>query len=553
MRTTLFTILVLCGALLLPTAPSAAQDAAALVRQKQFRGALELLRKDLGGRPSRDALNLATRACLGLELPDSAFLFAQRSLEDKETNEALLLLTMAAREAGKKELAMDAARKLVKADGKNPRAMAEAGATAAACDSLNLATRWLIAARELNPAEPAVHEYLGDVYFKQSVFELAKGEYLDALKYDSLNLSPRWKLARVMRKQNQINEALAEYRKIYQIDSTKIDAILESGNLFYTYNQFGSAAQNYLAYLAKNPSNAKARFYAGKSLFLAKNYYAQAIEVLKPLEQENPPNVEALRLMAQSFYRLGRYEEAAAMYEKVIAAAPPSATDLAELGTAYARLKKYPEAVDRLNQSLRFDSTGTETLWELGQTYYKMDDFENAIGAYRRTLLRDSTFAPAWINIGYAQFRLTRYDSAALSFGNFIRMKPDNIAGYLWLGRTWAQADSLHLEEPAYLKVVEIGETDTAKYHQERGEAFYSLAYLKAKQKEFRPATEFINKAIAIEPDNADYWVMLAQIHAQQNKVKEAEAAVRKALKLEPGNKNALKLLKILQTPQPPK
>lgn len=527
------------------------QNTEAYIKQREYRQALEALRPQLGPRADRDILNLATRACLGLRQFDSAYLFAKRSLEEKENAQSLLLFTISAREANKVSEAFAAAHKLVRIDSNNPIAIVEAGATAVAADSLNLATKWLIAARELNPNEPTVHEYLGDVYFKQTVYELAKGEYQDALRLDSSKLGPRWRLARIAVKQKQFNEALTEYRKILQIDSTEYEAYFESANLYYAARQYNSAIANYLKYLQNVPENAKARVLAAKAHNALKQY-GQVIDILHPIENAHPPNVDVFRLLAEAHFRSAKYEHASMYFDKLLASGQGTSEDYQFRGVALSRLQKMPEAISDLQKAIELDPNNGDAHFELGLIYYRATDYENALTHYRKKAELDTTSLSALLNIGYTEFQLERYDSAATTFKKITTMKSDNLNGFLWLGRSYAQLDSLMLEEGAYQRVIELGLLDTMKYKKERAEAHFSIGYLKAKQNQQAAAIDHLKLAIQIDDTNADTFTLLAQVYAQMNKRKEATDACKKALKLDPKNANAQKLLQALQQPPPP-
>lgn len=550
----IFIYLFLCVLFFFPHTNTFAQtkEAELLLKQKQYRKALELVRPELASRATKEILNIAARACLGLHKADSAYDFAQRSMEEKESPEALLLLTRSARESNHIDVALPTAHKLVKVDSKNSVAMAEAGATAVLADSLYLATRWLIAARELNPNEPTVHEYLGDVYFKQTVYELAKGEYLDALRLDSLNIDPRWKLARVAIKQKQVNEALNEYRKIYQIDSTEIEALLEIANLYYANAMYTSAAPFYLKYIQKSPENVKARILAARTLAALKQYN-QVIEILKPVEKDQQQNVDLLRSISEAYYKMGQSENASAYYEKVVATGKGTSEDYQQLGTSYAREKKYSEATASLLKAIELDSLNGEAHFELGSVYYKNGDFETALKYYRVRSSLDTSNYSVMLNIGYAEYQLKRYDSAVTSFSRVAQLKPDLMQAYLWLGRCFAIKDTLEAEEVSYQRVLDLTAQDTVKYGQERGEAYRSLGYIKAKQNNYTAALELLKLSIKADDKVAATYVLLGQVFAQLGKKKEAIDAFKKALKLDPKNIDAKKGIQILSQPTPPK
>ena len=550
MKTSRFLIVLLFTALNVLSAPSQQQEADALVKQRLFRQALNLLKGKLATTSDREILNIASRAFIGLKNYDSAYIFAQRSLEEKENAQSFFLFTISARESNHIPEALQVAHKLVKADPNNPKAMAEAGATAVAADSLYLATKWLIAARELNTEEPTVHQFLGDVYFKQTVYENAKMEYNDAVRLDPSNTYPHWKLAKIAVKLRQYNDALQEYKKILAIDSTEYDAYYEIGNLFFITKQHQQAAANYLRYIESVPSNTKARMLTGKALKELR-LYAQLIDVLKPAESSLGTNADFLHLLADAYFRTNVYDASVAYYEKLIAINQMTSEDYKQLGIALGKLQRNDEAIAKLQKATELDSMNTDAYFELGMVYYRKGDYENALSAYRKKAELDTGSVSVLMNIGYAEFQLKRYDSASTTFERVTSLKQDNIQAYLWLGRSLAQIDSLEKEETAYVTVLDIAKTDTAKFKKERLEALYSLGYIKAKQNKYPTAIDFMKQSIQIDENDSKAWLLLAQIFAQAKRNKESADACKRALKIDPKNSTAQKLLKQLQEPAP--
>jgi cytochrome c-type biogenesis protein CcmH len=103
--------------------------------------------------------------------------------------------------------------------------------------------------------------------------------------------------------------------------------------------------------------------------------------------EENPADIEGWVMLGRSFSVLGRYDEAAASYEKAISVVGEDATLLADYADAIAMsngesLEGKP--MELLQKALNIDPQNQKALWLLGTAHFERGDFTSAINLWKR-------------------------------------------------------------------------------------------------------------------------------------------------------------------------
>jgi tetratricopeptide (TPR) repeat protein len=132
---------------------------------------------------------------------------------------------------------------------------------------------------------------------------------------------------------------------------------------------------------------------------------------------------EALWLAAHSNLRLGRSDEAAALFRRLPAAAADPAWQVTSQ-LALATLEGNPEAAAQARQAASAFSDNPFVQYELGLASARAGDFAGAAQAFDRSIAADPTFAYAYYYAGLAYDRLRRADVMANRFDTFLRLAP---------------------------------------------------------------------------------------------------------------------------------
>lgn len=189
----------------------------------------------------------------------------------------------------------------------------------------------------------------------------------------------------------------------------------------------------------------------------AEDYLAQALAL-------EPENVTALRNQAYYHERRGDYEQAVEGYLAAIEAAPHRFDLYIELGRQYSvGLGEFEKAVEVYRKATEVYEAPI-TLDALGEGLYNRGDHLQAVRELRRAVEMDEHYGPAQIHLGMALFARRNFEDAALHLDTGLRLVGDE-----------ARIEQLYT---------------------------LGLAYIYKEPRECDKAIPWLQKALAIVPDN---------------------------------------------------
>jgi tetratricopeptide (TPR) repeat protein len=192
-------------------------------------------------------------------------------------------------------------------------------------------------------------------------------------------------------------------------------------------------------------------------------------------------------------------------------------------GIAYANKKEYDRAIADFNTAIRLNPKGATAYGNRGVAYANKGDYDRAITDLT-TAIRlnpDNTTAYYFRGIAYAN---NRDDEPAIAdFTEAVRLNPNNSASVTALAKAKDAAQkAAELEEALRRKA-----NDAA--HIERGQEFF------IKQDYDQAISEF-NKAIRIDPNNANVYHFRSVAYANKKEYDRAIADLTEAVRLDPNS-----------------
>lgn len=222
----------------------------------------------------------------------------------------------------------------------------------------------------------------------------------------------------------------------------------------------------------------------------------QRLKALGYLDTSSPQgdgNLAALHFQA------GRYAEAAAAYETLVAAKPDDAGLRTSLAGALGALGRIDEAAAQLDVALRLDPVNVEAHHNRGVIHERRGDTQAAIGEYREALRYNPGYGPA--------------REALARLGGAVAPRPEQTADEQRAVRLADQASEAARrgDYPGAMRALDEAErlaSQLALVHQYRANVAYLMGDKAA-------AAAALRRALAIEPDNALYRRNLKQLEDQ--------------------------------------
>ncbi len=430
------------------------------------------------------------------------------------------------------------------------------------------ALKLLIQLREKNIVDKRLYEYLGDVYAKMNVAELALMNYAQAETIDSLDIPLKFKSAELFYKEKRYTEAVNKYLKIIAIDPKNAKAYVDAASIMYQAKLYADAAVLYEKYIAIDQTKEayerlakafletnnyeKAHLYALEGLKkypddvqlkkdAAISSYALAVIITRNHSNGAPSgNADSLAAKAQSYFK-----ESTKYYEE-IPDSQMTVGDLKNAGYAYQNLHADSLAIKYFEKVVKKDSTQSSLFIEMANTYFRNKQNALAIKYYKAKISIDSTYEPAYRNMGFAAFQDGQYDLARRSFIKAKSLVDTTFQTTYWLAQTYSKMDSTERSAEQFANILRLAEGKEKQYKDEVFVANFFLGRRAFDKQNYNAAIPFLKRVLQFKPGDVGTTEMVAVCYHQLQNFDEAIKWYKAALKLNPKSEIAKKGLRRL-------
>ncbi len=506
---------------------------------------------------------------LELEKIDSAYFYYKKA-EDLEDDKPEVLRKVGRVESlkGNYQVAVKILEKAIEEDKKSVDSYLELADAHIRENNLKDAEITIGRAKRTNEKEPRIYTTLGDMYFAQRVFELAKNNYEQALSIDSENQNAMMKLAEsYYRLANQsldpdlANEyfglALKQYNQVTQRDGKNAKALFEQGKILFWSKRYEDAAKILYPYAQLRPEGSLGRWFLAQSLVEIGKCDSASIHLKYAAENIDTIKVKAQVLLAQCFYNDKNYEMTSNTYDKIFEDTTFSFADYRRYATAkyfagdtvraiflYKEvLSKYPE------------DGGVCSLTDVvGKLMLSIGNYKDAQFFLEKrineTKCSDSTDSKVYFYLGLSKLNIyngseTKDSSLLLSamsdFENSIKLDSNYVPVYSSLGDCYILMKKESEAEKTYNLGIQKGITDIENNSQYLVQAFGKICGLKLDTKNYKELIKISQRWITVLPNNEYGWLYNA-IGYQGNQDKaNACSSYNQVLKINPDNAGAKK------------
>jgi tetratricopeptide (TPR) repeat protein/predicted Ser/Thr protein kinase len=279
---------------------------------------------------------------------------------------------------------------------------------------------------------------------------------------------------------------------------------------------------------AIDPKLAAARVCLGTVANGTGKYQEAAAEFQKALDAE-PTNNQAYEGLANTYDRMGRTEEAERTFQKAIQLRPQYWAGYSWLGVFYFGHGRYEEARQMFEQVTKLVPDSYQGYYDLGAVYVQSGHFARAVPLLEHSIaIRPNP--TAYTDLGAAYFFLHRYDAAARNFQQGVKLSPDdfeiwrNLAdGYYWAPGKREEAG------PAYRKAIDLADA-ALKVNPSSAKAYKIRAICQAMLGEKDAALKSLSQAQGLVKGDPDLSYTAALIHAHMGDPEQAMKWLKLAL-----------------------
>jgi len=223
----------------------------------------------------------------------------------------------------------------------------------------------------------------------------------------------------------------------------------------------------------------------------------KADELFEEIIKEDPEDANSWDLYASYLEKKGKIDKAIEYYEKAYRYDPENRGIAFRLGEAYFEAKRYKDAVEFFSKAKETFPGDIDIMKKTAESYYNLGKFEKAIEEYKSIIEIIPKHVSSRIKIGNAYRELKQYDKAKKYYLEALKIEPNNLSVYyqlinLEISRKNLSATKSYIDEA--FKICPDDPILLALY----GEYYYRLGLAKMGNKEWNPAIERYEKAIAI-------------------------------------------------------
>jgi len=411
----------------------------------------------------------------------------------------------------------------------------EQGETLASEGLLDEALSRFEQALEAAPENPEVIEAVGRTLLHLDRLDEAEASFLSALELDPEWISPRMGLAMVALRRDEPFKIVHHLERAIEADPEYPDAYVELGRYYGIMGEPSLAKATFERWTRRHPEDADMLINAGLTTFDAADYaqalefFEKAIEAASEAEQKSG----ARTFRANTLDMLGRYPEAVAAYEEVIAETPDWWEAHANLGICHARnghpaeaesafrrglvdCPGSPEIRDELAAHLLTERRNLEEalglseeavalgrdeirhLHTLGEVRLSLGDETGAAEAYRAMLALDPENPEAHLELGILHEGRGEVAEAEEHFVESLKSDPANPRALYSYASLYYAADDLETAEELLVRAV----ASDARY----SPALSALASVRARRGDYRDALDYIEKAVEAGESDAEHF-----------------------------------------------
>lgn len=517
-----------------------------------------------------EVLLLAGDIYLEMEKADSAVQFYQKAEDIDDKPLVLRKLGKGLSRAGKFTEAVKTVKKAIKKDDKDAYNLLALADVYIKADSLKQAEMTIISAKDINKKIPDVFVALGDLYYAQRIYELARMNYEEGLKLDESLTDARIKLATAYYKlanaepdkdlSNELfGRSLKEWNTVTKADPKNATAFYEQGKIFFLADKYGEAAKSFYQYTLLRPEGWMGLWYLAQSSFKIGQYDSAVKQLDLVRTKIDTVKDQATLMMAQSQFELKKYKESAANYaiSKKVADANPKfkfeLVDIERWGYAAILSGDTATAIQNFKIITDGDNKKCNLMYRFGFLLRERKQYPEAIALFRKMIAADCPDSVAKVNsikarmfIGMSYFSDNKPDSAIIALKEYLALDPNNLYGRIMLSNSYAALKQTDSSKKTLLEALEIGKANPNTVKRDMENVLAELCRIYIDAKDYSNLMKTGKQWSEVNPEAVNAYLYMA-VAAQGNSDKDGACKYyREVLKRDKENKVAKQNMKAL-------
>ena len=245
-----------------------------------------------------------------------------------------------------------------------------------------------------------------------------------------------------------------------------------------------------------------------------------------------PENIDSIVKKAAVLHGAGKFSEAIALYDEVLAAFPDNWELLHLKGVAMAQSGNLDQGIEFLRAAAKLNEKSFDIFNNLGSLLFQSGRLGEADHALRHAIKILPTHATAHNNLGEVLEQSGRLEEALAAYQTAAKLEPSNSAIHCNIGIIFQRLECFEDSCTALHRAVEL-DPSSPKARNNLGNAMRGIGDLEGAATELR-------RAIDLNPDYANAHQNLGSVLTELMKINEAITSFKQALTLAPNHPQAL-------------
>ncbi|MEM7277070.1 MAG: sulfotransferase [Pseudomonadota bacterium] len=267
----------------------------------------------------------------------------------------------------------------------------------------------------------------GATLLKMGDAEAAEKQLRAAIDLAPAFAKPREDLGFLLFHADRAGEAVEQLHEATRLDPSSEQAWMLLGRALGNLGRGGEADAAFDKAFALNPER--------RNLALAAEHHKnsrldEAEALYRGVLNDNPENVDALRLLASILAHTGRADEAESLLQRAVSKAPDFARAWVDLGELLFEQHRLFETVDCLEKAVELEPKRPRIHYLLAAALAPLGRTHDALAAYRHALELKPDHAGALLGVGHTLKTIGKQQEAIDAYRECIRLRPDNGESY---------------------------------------------------------------------------------------------------------------------------
>ena len=276
---------------------------------------------------------------------------------------------------------------------------------------------------ERNPKDVNMSGLLGAVLIKRRRLDEAEQVLKQTIALAPTFAKAHEDLGYALLEQERYEEAVEVLQKAARLDPKLDAAHFNLGKALASTGRGKEADAAFEASFELSPER--------KKLALAAKHHQEgriedAEQLYRQVLNNNPRNVDALRMLAMVAATAKRYDDAERLLRKAVGIAPDFLTAVVDLGRVLKEQDRFEEAIDCFKNAIAINPNNPHTHFLLASAYSPAALNHEAAREYRRALDLAPEHPGALLGLGNALKTIGKQDEAIKAYRDCIRVRPDN-------------------------------------------------------------------------------------------------------------------------------